>query len=154
MSDKLARQRALLRLVRSRSVASQQEIVAQMRSHGFRVTQASISRDVRELGLIKASGRYVPFASVQPAGPGGDLVGRIGGLVTRIIPAGANLIVLHSTVGAAGNVAAALDAQHFPDVLSTVAGDDTVFIAVRSRAAQGRVMAALKSFIRPRLAEA
>lgn len=67
------------------------------------------------------------------------------GLITAVDPVGANLIVIRTRVGAASTVAVGVDGERFTDVIGTIAGDDTLFIAVRSRSGQGRVVAALKS---------
>ncbi|MBL8878270.1 MAG: hypothetical protein JNG88_04040 [Phycisphaerales bacterium] len=145
--DKQKRQADLLRLVRQRRLTDQQQIVRLMRSRGFDVTQASVSRDVRELGLVKADGRYVQLSEIAQNRTAGDLSARIDGLVTSVEPAGANLVVVRTAIGSASTVAVALDEHRLPDTIGTIAGDDTIFIAVRSRNAQGRVVSILKSAI-------
>lgn len=145
--DKQKRQSELLRLVRQRRLTDQQQIVRLMRSRGYDVTQASISRDVRELGLVKADGRYVQLSEIGQNRTAGDLSARIDGLITSVEPAGANLVVVRTATGAASAVAVALDEHRLPDTIGTIAGDDTIFIAVRSRNAQGRVVGILKSAI-------
>lgn len=148
LEHKQARQAALLRLLRHRSVASQQEIVALMQAQGYEVTQASVSRDLRELGLVKAAGRYMPLARVRRRG--GRLRsadGPLHELITEVDAAGAHLVVIRTPVGAASAVAVELDRRRLPGVVGTVAGDDTIFAAVRSRAAQGRLVALVKSWM-------
>lgn len=140
--DKLERQQRILRLVRERAIRSQQEIVGIMAAEGFGATQASISRDIRELGLVKVGGRYhSPGAMEEPPAAGRDPLFE---LITGIVPVGANLIVLRTRAGGANSVAAALDARSMPEVVGTVAGDDTIFIAVRSRSDQGRLYARIR----------
>ncbi|MFN0136166.1 MAG: arginine repressor [Phycisphaerae bacterium] len=143
MNEKQRRQATLLRLIEQRTLRSQHEIVKLMRDSGFEVTQASISRDARELGLIKFGGRYqstsgLAGSQLRPDDP-------MAGLITAVDPVGANLIVIRTRVGAASTVAVGVDGERFTDVIGTIAGDDTLFIAVRSRSGQGRVVAALKS---------
>lgn len=157
--DKQKRQAELLRLVRQRRLSDQQQIVRLMRSRGYDVTQASISRDVRELGLVKVDGRYIQLSELGQSRTAGELSERINGLVTKVEPAGANLVIVRTAVGSAGTVAVALDEHPLPDTIGTIAGDDTIFIAVRSRNAQGRVVRLLKSaiaqevgFVRPGVA--
>lgn len=143
MNEKQRRQATLLRLIEQQTLRSQHEIVDLMRESGFEVTQASISRDARELGLIKFGGRYQ-----STGGLGGAPIRKddpLAGLLTAVDPVGANLIVVRTRIGAASPVAVAIDNERFPDIIGTIAGDDTLFIAVRSRSGQGRVVAALKS---------
>ena len=149
MSDKARRQTTLRELVESHALQSQNEIVRRMRAQGFEVTQASVSRDARELGLIKIGGKYLPVQNlgIGLARPGGD---PIAGLITAVEPVGANLIIVRTTIGSASSVAVAIDADRLTDIVGTIAGDDTLFIAVRSRSAQGRVVAALKSRMTPK----
>jgi transcriptional regulator of arginine metabolism len=143
MKDKRKRQVALLKLVRGQVVANQNEMVRLLKAAGNAATQTSVSRDVRELGLLKVRGRYVPATQVtaraarQPESP-------LSELITTLEPAGANLIVVRTRIGAANTVAVEIDHAAIPDIVGTVAGDDTILVAVRSRSAQGRVMALLR----------
>jgi transcriptional regulator of arginine metabolism len=144
VTEKRDRQAFLRRIVAEQDVRSQQELVELLRNAGFEATQTSISRDVREIGLVKLGGRYVPAGS-DGSGTTEHPPDPIAALVTHVEPVGANLVVVRTTVGGAGPVAAALDQKMLPAV-GTVAGDDTVFIAVRSRSMQGRVIAALREW--------
>jgi transcriptional regulator of arginine metabolism len=144
MREKGRRQAALLRLVRRRALSSQDEMVRLLRGLGFRATQSSISRDVRELGLVRVDGRYVPAARLGVGRPQ-DLTSDLKTeLIISMEPVGANLIVLRTPPGGANAVAVDLDRKNLPQIAGTVAGDDTIFVAVRSRSAQGRVLALLK----------
>lgn len=131
-----------MKLVRGRSVTSQNEMVELMRNAGFSVTQASISRDVRELGILKANGRYIPAERLTGSPPTGDAEWH-SDLVTGVAPVGANLIIIRTRSGAANTVAFELEIEPNADIAGTIAGDDTIFVAVRSRSCQGRVMALL-----------
>jgi transcriptional regulator of arginine metabolism len=142
------RQSFLIDLIRRQPVSTQQEIVQHMMESGFTVTQSSVSRDIRELGLIKTGGRYVLVERTTDSV--GTVSSHVGpGLVTAIETAGSTLIVVRSTEGSASAVALALDRLGLPDIVGTIAGDDTVFVAVRSRSAQGRVVARLHGWLRP-----
>jgi len=139
MGPKQERQLAIRRLVRERDVSNQAELVAQLEKAGIAGTQASVSRDIRELGLIKVDGRYRM--------PGRKVAAETGGtaeLITDLVPVGANLVIIRTLIGAASAVAAELDRLELADIAGTLAGDDTIFVAVRSRAAQGRTMHALR----------
>jgi transcriptional regulator of arginine metabolism len=144
VTEKKERQTALLELLRRRSSASQQQLAAALNRKGFHATQASVSRDLRELGLLKVNGRYLRADDLT--GPGQRRSGGLESeLINKVSPVGANLVVIHTPSGLASALAVQLDALGTPDIAGTVAGDDTVFVAVRSRAAQGRVAATLKS---------
>lgn len=143
MKDKRRRQSALLRLIRQERVSSQAEIVSRLAGMGFAATQASVSRDLRELGLIKVGGRYVPAGRVVGRAPA-PADGPVSELITDVAAVGANLVVVRTREGAASAVAVELDHHALPEVAGTLAGDDTIFVAVRSRSAQGRVVAMLR----------
>lgn len=149
MRNRTQRQATLLKLVRQRAIRSQAELVRALQKKGFKSTQASVSRDLRDLSLVKSNGRYVaadrlsgPPARRPDPGPASELI-------TGADPVGANLVVVRTAVGAANAVAVDLDRRQIPGLVGTIAGDDTIFLAVRSRTAQGRTVALLKQWIRP-----
>ena len=147
ITDKRRRQAALLRLIRTRVVADQAALVRMLQQRGFSATQASVSRDLRELGMVKAAGRYVPATGI-PAAPPPPAEPPQMELIISAQPVGANLIVVRTPPGAASTVAVRLDRSGSPDIVGTLAGDDTIFIAVRSRSHQGAVLAMLKGLTR------
>jgi len=147
-NPKSLRQRKLLRLIRRKPAANQAELVVALHAEGLDATQASVSRDLRELGVVKVSGRYVPADRVLGRAKEAALIQQPE-LITSVEPVGGNLVIVRTEIGAASRVAAQIDARPQSDVAATLAGDDTVFIAVRSRAAQGRVLSRLR---RPTLA--
>jgi transcriptional regulator of arginine metabolism len=133
------RQRAILTLVATRPVHSQDELVALLDQQGFVATQATVSRDIKELGLVKvpiksngdddALFKYVvPTATVS-------YVSRLHRLIAELamsIQGSVNLIVIKTPPGSAMMVASAIDEAGWPEVLGTVGGDDTVLVIVRS----------------------
>jgi len=147
VSDKSRRQAVLLRLVRQKALSRQEEIVEQMSRAGFEVTQASISRDIHELGLVKVDGRYVSRANLAANAPP-NVPAAVVGMVDAVEPIGSNLVVVRTTIGTASTVAVAIDDQQLGGVAGTIAGDDTIFVAVRSRPAQNRVIDVLRSWAR------
>jgi transcriptional regulator of arginine metabolism len=154
MRNKAARQAALVRLANEHALSSQGQMVRLLRELGFKVTQASISRDVRDLGLVRVNGRYLPAAQVGRDGGTQTPTGLGNELIVSIEPIGANLIVVRTPVGSANALAVELDQQQWTGVAGTLAGDDTIFVAVRSRSAQGRVLALLRrTALNPRRAE-
>lgn len=150
---KAERQRAILDLVRMRAIRTQEELVEAL--HGLRldVTQATVSRDVRELGLARVHDgdglRYV--GDVADADPGGTAARLRAALRDhlRSIEFIGHLGVLRTRPSTAPLVAAALDAARFDDVAGTVAGDDTVLLVARGGAAARRVRARLEAAARP-----
>ncbi len=127
------RHQAIRQILSAQVVGSQHEIVRALRDAGFECDQSSVSRDLRELAVIKEGGRYVlPAARVAR-----ELA------VARVQSAGPNLLILHTEVGAANLVAVQIDQLDLPEVLGTIAGDDTIFLATPSSAAQNSVRRAL-----------
>jgi transcriptional regulator of arginine metabolism len=131
------RQRAVLTLVATRPVHSQEELVALLQRQGFDVTQATVSRDIKELGLAKVPIRenggdifkyVVPSAAV-------NYVSRLHRAVAELVSSvegSVNMIVLRTPPGSAMLVASAIDEAGWPEVLGTMGGDDTVLTVVRS----------------------
>jgi transcriptional regulator of arginine metabolism len=145
---KAQRHAVILRLVREHSIPSQERLRALLVRAGFDVTQATLSRDVRELGLVKqpdAAGHHHYAAPPEEVVPPPTLAGFIPSLLLRADGVGP-LLVLRTPTGGAGALAAALDREVWPEILGTVAGDDTVLIVAHSTAARrtlGRRLAAL-----------
>jgi len=147
------RQERLLQLVRERPIASQAELVASLTVMGVGATQASVSRDLRELGIVKLNGRYAETRSSGLEGAGAAEDARFD-LINKAEPVGANLVVIRTHTGCANSVAAALDERELPEAVGTLAGDDTIFIAVRSRNDQGKLYARLRGWMGRRGQEA
>jgi transcriptional regulator of arginine metabolism len=141
---KQVRQRAIRDLVDRRVIRTQQELAAALRERGFRTTQATISRDVAELGLIKASrGGTTAYALPQrlrDAETTGEdrLRALLRDLPLEIRESGL-LLVVKTLPGSAHPIAAALDRARWPEVVGSIAGDDTLFIATSDRGALGRL---------------
>ncbi len=147
MSSKQHRQAALLRCIRRSRAHNQEALVRVLASEGHAVTQASVSRDLRELGVVKAGGRYVRLEEVRtnrrPV-PDRTLVN----VLSSVTPAGANLLVAKTPPGGAPLVASQLDRAGRKELVGSVAGDDTILLVVRSRADQGRLLSWLRTLVR------
>ncbi len=149
---KALRQRAIRDLVEDRPIRTQQELAAALRERGFRTTQATISRDVRELGLAKNGSRgatptYVlPPRLVEAEASGEDRLRRLLAVLPLEIREAGLMLVVRTLPGSAHAIAAALDRARWPDVEGSIAGDDTVFIAVADKGARRRVRARLLEF--------
>lgn len=128
-----ARRTVLAKIIREQVVGRQTELVALLRKRGVVATQSSVSRDLRELGVAKLGDRYVlPAASTHPKSDFSTLKQ----FVSARLTAGNNLTVLKTTIGSAQSVAVAIDTAQWPEVVGTVSGDDTIFIATAGAEAQ------------------
>lgn len=125
--DKEKRHQKILSLIRGRRIGTQQELAGQLGRAGFVATQSSISRDLEELGVVKQHGHYT-----LPAAPSGAAARGLLGLE----PAGECLVVARCEPGLASAVAVEIDRAAIPEIVGTIAGEDTIFIAVRERKAQ------------------
>lgn len=133
-TGKRARHRAIERIVASSAVRTQEELQARLSADGIRVSQSTLSRDIREIGLVKRAGPGGETMYALPQGGGREtrtLARLLPDLLLGVEPAG-QLVVVRTLVGAAQPVAAALDAAGWPEVAGTVAGDDTVLVVLRS----------------------
>ena len=139
---KVARQQRIVDLVRSTPVRSQNELARLLAESGVAVTQATLSRDLDELGATKVRRPDGLVYSVDPDGAAVDperLARVLGDLLVSAEPS-ANLVVLRTPPGAAHFLASAVDRAGLPDVIGTVAGDDTVLVVTR-RANGGAALA-------------
>jgi transcriptional regulator of arginine metabolism len=132
--QKERRQNRILDLIRDRRIGRQETIAELLLSEGFQVTQSSISRDLIELGIVKVDGRYA-----IPSRP--NNTGAIG--LVSLVPAGENLLVAKTESGMASAVCVRIDRAALGGIVGTVAGEDTIFIAVTDRAAQRDVTRAV-----------
>jgi transcriptional regulator of arginine metabolism len=141
---KQLRQRAIRDLVEQRPIRTQQELAVALRDRGFRATQATVSRDVKELGLGKAS-REGRQAYVLPArlrdqeASGEDRLRRLLADVPVEFRVADLLLIIRTLPGSAHAVAAALDRTGWPEVIGSIAGDDTVFVATGDKGALRRL---------------
>jgi transcriptional regulator of arginine metabolism len=144
------RQRAILSILRRSPVRRQEELVARLAERGFEVTQSSVSRDLRDLGVAKAGGRYLPPAGAQERE---EIDAEIAQFVRAARPAGAHLTVLLTRTGAAQRVGIELDRAGWPEIVGTVAGDDTIFVATPGAREQSRLLHRLNALLAAAAAE-
>lgn len=140
-----ARRAALRRILRRNRVGRQEDLVRLLEQAGYPATQSSISRDLRELGVAKIGDRYVLPDDPTPAL---DSFSAVATFVRDIRPAGACLTVVRTTAGAAQSVAIVLDRAHWPEIVGTISGDDTIFVATEDGDAQRRLIARLHDSFR------
>lgn len=145
------RQKKIIEIISNRDVETQDELIEYLRQEGFHVTQATVSRDIRELDIIKIStenGRYKYTTSFTPESNvklSGAFAGSLpGGLISSISCAG-NIIVIKTTPGMSGAVAVAVDNMSDPEILGCVAGDDTIIAVVSDENNAGDIVNRMKS---------
>ena len=145
-AQQIERQSAIMRILRDGLVRRQEDLVRLLKKEGHQVTQSSISRDLRDLGVLKASGRYLlPPDEVTRAN--GDF-GMLAQFVRGLKRAGPSITVLRTTIGAAQSVAVAIDKAEWPEVAGTISGDDTIFIATANARAQDELVSRLQAIFR------
>jgi transcriptional regulator of arginine metabolism len=147
---KTERQKKILEIVENYSVENQEEMVACLQKAGYQVTQATVSRDIRELGLVKqvteSGGQRYQFAAVKEA--------LLEDKYLRVLREGftsmdmaQNILVIKTVSGMAMAVAAAIDAMHFSEIVGSIAGDDTIMAAVRTVEDTKAVMGKLRKLL-------
>ena len=131
----------MVSLLRTKNIMTQQEMADNLRSMGFRVTQATVSRDIRELRLVKVpvpggGSRYA--MPEQGSGISDRLIRILRDSLIQVDYAG-QIVVVRTLSGSAGSAAEALDSLHWEDMLGSIAGDNTIFLAARNEEAAGRI---------------
>lgn len=123
--NKSYRQGQIVRLIRSRPIHTQDELAKLLQTVGIEATQVTLSRDIRDLGLVKTAQGYVEALEAPAPGPDFAAVARESLLDVRIAQ---NLLVLRTPPALANALASALDREEWPEVTGTIAGDDTVLV--------------------------
>ena len=129
--QKEQRQTTILKLITSEQIGRQEELAEMLEKKGFNVTQSSVSRDLDELGIIKLHGFYA-----LPNKPKNAIAFGLTALET----AGENLIVAKCEAGLASAIAVKIDGANIREIIGTIAGDDTIFIAVKNKDDQKAVI--------------
>jgi transcriptional regulator of arginine metabolism len=142
-SGRRKRHLKILELISTRPIRTQEELAEALATAGWKVTQSSVSRDIAALKLAKVDGAYQRPTRIvaEPEHPDER---RISEGVLAADPAGEALLVLHTSAGEANRVAVAIDRLAWGDVIGTIAGDDTIFLAVKNHPAQQRVLSRLR----------
>ncbi len=122
--NKAYRHGQILKLIRARRIHTQDELAQELNQLGIPATQVTLSRDIRELGLVKTPSGYRQTAAVA-AGPG---LAQLAAEFLQDVRSAQNLVVLKTSPGHANSVAVALDREEWPEVTGTVAGDDTILV--------------------------
>jgi transcriptional regulator of arginine metabolism len=145
--NKALRQRAVLGVLRQGPVANQEDLQRALRKRGFKVGQATLSRDIRDLNLSKTPSGYTLPQSEGAAALALPPVHRlVREFVLDVRPA-QNLLVVKTIVGSAQPVAAALDEQEWDEVVGTIAGDDAILIVCPDKDAAKKVAARIEEML-------
>lgn len=132
---KTGRQEEILRIIEHQDIETQEELAARLREKGYKVTQATVSRDIKELHLIKRSGRHSAYCYARPgkneSAVNDRMIRLLSDSTTEIDYAG-QMIVVKTLSGSANVAAEAIDNMNWEEVLGTIAGDNTIFVAVRN----------------------
>lgn len=132
-TEQVRRRETIRQLLQHGPAGTQQALVEELNERGLVATQSSVSRDLRELGAVKtAQGYELPDASAAA----GDELRGVAEFLRSVTPAGPNLLVIRTAIGAAQRVALALDRSSWPEMVGNIGGDDTVFVATDSAAGQ------------------
>jgi transcriptional regulator of arginine metabolism len=124
--NKNFRQAQIVKLVRSKRIHTQDELAKALRAVGIPATQVTLSRDIRELGLVKTAEGYAQGLPEPPA-PRGD-VPSLAREFLQDVRLAQNLLVLRTPPGSANSLAVALDREAWPEITGTIAGDDTILV--------------------------
>ena len=128
--QKIDRQNAILNLISIKQIGTQEELTEALEEQGFTVNQSSVSRDLVELGIVKTHGFYAIPQKTNYASFG----------LQSLEIAGESLIVAKTEIGFAGAVCVRIDNAKIPEIVGTIAGEDTIFIAVRGNKEQRIVL--------------
>ncbi len=150
MTDARARrQRAIADLIRSEAVASQEEVTARLAAQGFAVTQATVSRDLDQLGAVKVKrGGTLSYSLPDQMADSDWAAGRLQRIIAEWVQsaeAAGNILVLRTPPGSAHLVGAAIDQARLPEIAGTVSGDDTLLLVIRDGFAAGDVKSKIQS---------
>ncbi len=127
-ATKLARQKLIVEVLQDGPAASQDDLRKALAKHGLKVAQATLSRDIHKLGLVKTTEGYALSGNDHAPEPNLPPVTRVLRDFVLEIREAQNLLVVKTSVGSAQPVAAALDAEEWPESVGTIAGDDTILI--------------------------
>lgn len=132
---KTKRQNEIIQLISAKDIDTQEELASELRAKGYKVTQATVSRDIRELRLIKVSSKSGGFKYAKPEHHEIAVSERLTRILTDSlvsVDSSGNIIVVKTLSGSANVAAEALDNLGWQEILGTIAGDNTIFIVVRN----------------------
>lgn len=140
---KYSRHSKILEIIENKDIETQDELANELREAGFQVTQATVSRDIKEMRLIKVltkDGKYKYASAREKEGAVNDRFLKIYRNSVISVDHAGNIIVIKTLVGAANAAAVAIDALNIKDIVGTIAGDDTIFLVVREAQQVEKIM--------------
>jgi transcriptional regulator of arginine metabolism len=141
--SKSYRQGQILKLIRSKPIFTQEELAQELKKVGIAATQVTLSRDIHQLGIVKTPDGYQTMS-------GDEAASQLGGLAAEFLQdvrCAQNLVVLKTAPGHANSVAVALDSEEWPEVVGTIAGDDTILVIAPDNVTADFVRKKLMSFL-------
>ena len=145
--SKLSRQNLILDLVQQESVANQEQLRRMLMRQGFDVTQATLSRDINELALVKTPAGYSISRGGEHVEPGYHSAGRLVREFVVEVREAQNLLVIKTATGSAQPVAAAIDSEGWVEIVGTVAGDDTILVISQNKKNAHRISLRIKGMM-------
>jgi transcriptional regulator of arginine metabolism len=145
--SKTSRQNVILDLVQQEAVVNQEQLRKLLLRQGFDVTQATLSRDINELSLVKSSEGYTVSRNEPLSEPGLHSAGRLVREFVAEVREAQNLLVVRTATGSAQPVAAAIDSEGWPEIVGTVGGDDTILVISQSKKNAHRVAMRIKGLM-------
>ena len=146
VSNQQRRRRAIAELLQNHVIRRQSELVRLLRDKGLDATQSSVSRDLRDLGVAKLTAGYSLPEPIKRNNV--NALRLVAEFIRKVRPAGPNLLVVTTAIGAAQRVCVTLDRANWPEVVGTISGDDTIFVATAGAGAQRRLNARLQTSLR------
>jgi transcriptional regulator of arginine metabolism len=141
--NKNFRQGQILNIVRNQQIYTQEELARELVQHGVQTTQVTLSRDIREMGLVKTADGYRTLPSEKSGPELGDVLDEY----MQDVKVAQNMVVIRTSPGNANTLAVALDNEDLAEVVGTVAGDDTVFVVAPDNAAANELKQKLMNLI-------
>ena len=140
------RQQIILDIIDKHEVGTQGELVELLRKQGFDATQATVSRDIKELGLVKVSGSERKYKYVKADGGAHKISAKFGNIFKECVlsvRSATNIIVIKTVIGGANSACAFIDHLNLPQVIGTLAGDDTILLVMQDNQSAENIVAEL-----------
>ncbi|MEN6536192.1 MAG: ArgR family transcriptional regulator [Bryobacteraceae bacterium] len=141
--NKSYRQGQILRVIRSRPIRTQEDLAKELKTLGILTTQVTLSRDIRDLGLAKTPNGYFQVAPE----PGGPSLATMAAEFLQDVRVAQNLLVLKTAPAHAGSLAVSLDKERWPEIVGTLAGDDTILVVTPDKAAAEKLRKKLLEYL-------
>lgn len=144
---KRGRQEKLVKLIQTKEIGTQDELIEELRACGYNVTQATVSRDIKELQLVKVMSRSGKYCYAVSGAKDTDASKRMRSLLSTVlidIDIAGNLVIIKTEAGMAQALCAAIDSADLDEIVGSIAGDDTIFLAAKTTESAASTAASLK----------